>query len=84
MIETMKKSSHDLLVMFRHNFLDQRSVQQEVESIDRILHQAASTTQFCTAHELVDRNYITSKAKRILRATRNAELRPFRFLINKN
>ena len=70
--------------MFKHNYLNQLSIQREVEHLDRILHQTESSTQFCTAHELVDRNYITPNPKKILRVIRKAELKPFRFLINKN
>jgi hypothetical protein len=39
---------------------------------------------FCTAHELVARNRITSRKKRILKAAAAFELKPFYFLINKN
>jgi hypothetical protein len=39
---------------------------------------------FCQAHELVMRNSITTKKKRILRAVEHETLKPFYFLINKN
>ena len=80
----MKTPTRDLLVLLKNEFVSQRAIEQEVENINYILVQAESPEQFCAAHELVDRNRITSKPKRILRAVRFAELRPFRFLINKN
>jgi hypothetical protein len=80
----MKTPNRDLLVLLKNEFASQRAIEQEVESINHILVRAESLEQFCRAHELVDRNRITSRAKRILRAARYAELKPFRFLINKN
>jgi hypothetical protein len=40
--------------------------------------------QFCTAHELVNRNSITNNPKKIWKESRQARLKIFRFLINKN
>ena len=83
-IETMKNPGRDLLVMLKHNYLNQQSIQEEVKILNVILHQAESPHQFCKAHELVDRNYITTSVSKILKTIRKVELRPFRFLINKN
>jgi hypothetical protein len=80
----MKTPNRDLLVLLKNEFASQRAIEQEVESINHILVQAESLEQFCIAHELVDRNYITSKPKRILRAIRFSELKAFQFLINRN
>ena len=46
--------------------------------------QVENNETFCAAHELVARNRITSKKKRILKASAAYELKPFYFLINKN
>ena len=80
----MKTPNRDLLVLLKNEFASQRAIEQEVETINDILVRAESSEQFCQAHELVDRNRITSRSKKILRAIRFAELKPFRFLINKN
>jgi len=80
----MRTPNRDLLVLLKNEFASQRAIEQEVQSINHILVRAESPESFCAAHELVDRNRITSKQKRILRAIRFAELKPFRFLINKN
>jgi len=80
----MKTPNRDLLVLLKNEFATQRAIEQEVECINHILIQAESPQQFCVAHELVARNRITSNPKKILQAVRFTELKPFRFLINKN
>jgi len=59
-------------------------LEKEVACLNRILVFAESDENFCIAHELVDRNRITRKSKKILKAILKPELDPFRFLINKN
>lgn len=80
----MKMPNRDLLVLLKDEFMSQQALDQEVECLNDILRNAESESHFCIAHELVDRNRITSRPKKILKAIRFAELRPFRFLINKN
>lgn len=80
----MKLPTRDLLVLLRNEFMSQRAIDQEVDCLNDILHATESDEQFCIAHELVNRNRITSQPKKILRAIRFTELKPFRFLINKN
>jgi len=80
----MGNPNRNLLVLMRNQFMSRQAIEQEVESINEILLQTESLQQFCIAHELVDRNRITSKSKKILNAIRIAELKPFRFLICKN
>lgn len=79
----MKNPDRDLLVL-KYHFMNEEVIEQEVECLNEILQQTESPCQFCLAHELVDRNYISSKAEKILKTIRFAELKPFRFLINKN
>ena len=80
----MKTPNRDLLVLFKNEFASQRSIEQEVENINHLLIRAESPEQFCIAHELVTRGRITSKPKKILKAIRFTELKPFYFLINRN
>ena len=80
----MRIPNRDLLVLLKNEYASQKAIEQEVESINEMLLQAESPLQFCRVHELVVRNRITSKSKKILRAIRFTELRPFRFLLNKN
>lgn len=80
----MKMPTRDLLVLLKNEFMSQRALDHEVECLNDILRTAESDAQFCVAHELVNRTRITSKPGRILKAIRYSELKPFRFLINKN
>jgi hypothetical protein len=80
----MKMPTRDLLVLLKNEFMSQRAIDHEVDCLNDILRTAESDEQFCIAHELVDRNRITSKPKKILKAISYVELKPFRFLINKN
>jgi hypothetical protein len=76
----MINRGRDILVIFSDDQIDEA----EVAKLDRILQLAETPDAFCGAHELVDRNRITSCKKTILREARHYRLRPFRFLINKN
>ena len=70
--------------MLKHEFMSEHAIQQEVENLNKLLTQTESPECFCAAHELVDRNSITSNKKKILKESEFYTLRPFRFLINKN
>ena len=80
----MKMPNRDLLVLLKSEFMSQQAIEQEVECLNDMLRCTESDEQFCLAHELVDRNHITSNSKKILKAVRFTELKQFRFLINKN
>jgi hypothetical protein len=80
----MKMPTRDLLVLLKNEFMSQRALDHEVECLNDILRTAESDVQFCIAHELVNRNRITAKPGKILKAIRYSELKAFRFLINKN
>lgn len=73
----------DLLVLVRTNS-SQQSLEEAVESLHQILLSVECTEIFCRAHELVKRIKITQKARLILKAICEEELKPFHFLINKN
>ncbi len=59
----MKMPNRDLLVLINNEFMSQQAIDQEVECLNHILHNAESNEQFCIAHELVDRIHITSNTK---------------------
>ncbi|HRO71743.1 MAG TPA: hypothetical protein PK951_15235 [Chitinophagaceae bacterium] len=80
----MKMPNRDLLVLLKSEFMSQQAIEQEVECLNDLLRRTESDDQFCIAHELVDRNRITSNPRKILKAIRFTELKQFRFLINKN
>lgn len=80
----MPGPKRDILVIVKDQLLSEQAIEHEVECLNEILRIAESNEQFCIVHELVDRNRITQKPQRILKAIRFTELKPFRFLINKN
>ncbi|MGC4035422.1 MAG: hypothetical protein QM764_05625 [Chitinophagaceae bacterium] len=80
----MKSTNRDLLVLLKDDSLSESAIEHQVECLHFILHRAESSDQFCMAHELVDRNRITQKHSKLLKAISEPELKPFRFLIGKN
>jgi hypothetical protein len=74
----------NLLVIFNTGLLDEKAIEQETSWLNEILLLTESADQFCIAHELVDRNRITSNKRKITKAASHFRLRPFRFFINKN
>jgi hypothetical protein len=80
----MKIPNRNLLMLLKNQFMSDQAIEHEVECLNEILLKTESPEYFCIAHELVNRNRVTSKPQKILRAIRFAELKPFRFLINKN
>jgi len=80
----MTNLNRDIMVLLKQEFISEQALQQEVEILNKLFVQTESPESFCTAHELVDRNRITSNTKKILKEANLYKLRPFRFLINKN
>jgi len=64
--------------------MTEQAFEHEIECLNTLLVRTESSHSFCHAHELVNRNHITTNTKKILKATRFSELKPFRFLLNKN
>jgi len=80
----MKTPDRDLLVLLKNEFMSQQAIEQAVEQLNEILHRTEHPHEFCKAHELVRRNYITQKTSQLLTAIRQIHLKPFWFLISKN
>ena len=76
----MISSNRDILVLQQQSAI----TEADLNRLHAILQQVETPEKFCQAHELVDRNRITRRPKKILKETRFFILRPFRFLINKN
>lgn len=64
--------------------MDEHDIEQEVSCLNDILHEVESADCFCIAHELVNRNRITNRKNKILRASQQRVLDSFCFLLNKN
>ncbi|RYY56488.1 MAG: hypothetical protein EOO09_06450 [Chitinophagaceae bacterium] len=73
-----------MLVLLRNEFMSQQALDYEVQCLHHLLRSAESDEKFCVAHELVERNRITSKYRKLLRVVGTKELKPFQFLLNKN
>lgn len=80
----MKMPNRDLIVLLKSEFMSRQAMEHAVECLNDMLRSTESDEQFCIAHELVNRNRITTNPKKILKATRFTELKQFLFLINKN
>ncbi len=71
-------------MLYKSDVTSKDRIQNEVEGLHQILIDAERPEVFCSAHELVSRNRITSKKDKILKASNDAVLGAFLFLINKN
>jgi hypothetical protein len=71
-------------ILFNSGFISELALEQEIERLNDILLTTESSEQFCNIHELVDRNRITSQKEKIVKECSRIQLKPFRFLINKN
>jgi hypothetical protein len=79
----MKNYSRDLLVLYKDNF-NEHFLEHELETLHRILYSVECNEVFCKVHQVVMRNKITDKAKKILKVVEDLEFKPFYFLLNKN
>ena len=80
----MENRNRDLLVLLKTASLSGEAFEKHIDCLHHVLLQVERNDVFCQAHELVARNGITSKKKKILNAIEQVELKPFYFLINKN
>lgn len=70
--------------MLKTSSISEEAFEQHIDRLHSVAMQVENNQTFCAAHELVARNRITSRKKRILKAAAYFELKPFYFLINKN
>jgi hypothetical protein len=80
----MINRNRDLLLLMKAPSASNEAFEKHVEALHQVLLQVEGTEAFCTAHELATRTCITCKKRKIIRAIKLAELKPFHFLINKN
>jgi hypothetical protein len=80
----MQYGKRDLLVLLKPDAENPSALDGQLACIHEMLMQVERSDIFCGAHELVARNRITRKPRKILKAVSFVELRPFEFLINKN
>ena len=80
----MKPNEHEILILARHFSMPGFAIEREMRRINKMLLAVETIENFCTSHELVNRNSITQSKKKILNAIKYQELKPFRFLLGKN
>jgi hypothetical protein len=83
-LTAMKPNDHEILILTRHHSLPEWAIEREMGRVNEMLLLIETPDNFCLAHELINRNYITQSKKKILKAIRYQELKAFRFLIGKN
>jgi hypothetical protein len=80
----MKSYNRNLLVLTKAPSISDEEFEKQLETLHKIFLSVETNEAFCTAHELVARNKITCKAKKILQAITELKSKSFYFLINKN
>ena len=80
----MKHPNREIVLLLKTGKMSDEALGKELDKLEIVLFQTESTSIFCKTHELVDRNRISSNRKKILKASISSQLKPFRFLINKN
>jgi hypothetical protein len=81
------KNKRDLLLLFKHDYVNQRSLDLELERLYEMLYDIHSYERsLTTAYEVIDmtRYRILQKPQQILKVMNRGELKPFIFLNAKN
>lgn len=81
------KNKRDLLLLFKHDYVNQRSLDLELERLYEMLYDVHSYERSLTeGYEVIDLNRykILQKPHQILRVMNRGELKPFIFLSSKN
>ncbi|MBZ4189726.1 hypothetical protein [Niabella beijingensis] len=80
----MNDYSRDIIFLLKENECTPEAIDQEVQFVHKVIACVDTDDNFCAAHELVIRNRITTKKRKLLKAIRRPHLKPFYFLIPKN
>ncbi len=82
----MHYGGRDLLVLSNKISLTPQQLEKELQLLHELLYSIETANHFCTANEVINlNNYkIISKPQHIEKAVREAEMRPFIFIFNKN
>ena len=82
----MKTTNRDLLVLVKDEFDSEKSMEKELEQLNKILFTVETTTTFCIVNEILDFNRykVLSNPKKVLKVLQQDELKPFQYIYNKN
>lgn len=81
------KNKRDLLLLFKHDYVNRRSLDLELERLYEMLYDIHSYEKSLSqAYEVIDMNRfkILQKPQQVLRTLNRGELKPFIFLGAKN
>jgi len=74
----------ELVLLSKTALMSEKALEKELINLEQLFLYAESEKAFGQTHELVQRNRITSKKRRLIYIFYNHELKPFWFLLNKN
>ncbi|MFN8251069.1 MAG: hypothetical protein U0V75_04240 [Ferruginibacter sp.] len=82
----MNNSNRDLLVLFNHDLMTPKAIEQEVEMLHELLYEVECLNNVIAAHEAIDINRyrIIAETKPLKTIFRQKELQAFVFLNCKN
>ena len=80
----MRNRNRDLLVLLKTTSISEEAFEKHIDCLHSVVMKVENNDAFCAAHEVVTRNRITSRKRKILAAVATPELKPFYFLVNKN
>ncbi len=82
----MKTTNRDLLVLVKDEFDSEKSMEKELDQLNKILFVVETTATFCIVNEILDFNRykVLSNPKKVLKVLQQEELKPFQFIYNKN
>lgn len=82
----MNNSNRDLLVLFNHDLMTPKAIEQEVEMLHELLYEVECLNNVIAAHEVIDINRykIIAESKPLKSIFRQKELQAFVFLNCKN
>lgn len=82
----MNNSNRDLLVLFNHDLMTPKAIEQEVEMLHEMLYEVECLHNVIAAYEVIDINRykIVAEFKLLKKVFRQKELQPFVFLNCKN
>jgi hypothetical protein len=83
---TMNRQNRDLIILRKDALPNQKTIDQEVASLNSLLQAVESSSHFCDSFELIDLNKfkVIKKAHILSMAVKSNIKKPFEFLINCN
>jgi hypothetical protein len=83
---TMNRQNRDLILLRKDALPNQKTIDQEVASLNSLLQAVETSPHFCDSFELIDLNKfkVIKKTHILSMAVKSNKKKPFEFLINCN